>query len=480
MPRRTAAKPRVVALLAALAIGTCLSTGAAPARTQVPTVKSAVATPAPRATRQPNIILILADDLGVEGINAYGGEYHTPNIDALARAGVRFDNAHAMPLCTPSRTRIMTGQENHRNYQAFGHLAPGQVTFGNVLKQAGYATGMVGKWQLSGNGFDGRQGITPEEAGFDESYLWQLKVRDAKGSRYWGPTRSVNGRTVIREEGFGPDSDLAFALDFVERHKDGPFFLYFPMVLVHDPFVPTPASLDAPSSKDRFAGMVTYMDRQVGQLLDRLKELGLEDDTVVIFTGDNGTNRKITSYRDGHPIAGGKGSPTLNGTHVPLIVRAPGIGVSDTVSEGLFDFTDVLPTLAELAGAKVGPGPIDGVSQLPVIAGKARSVRRTIFMHYAPRWNFEPSRFVFDERWKLYGDGRFVSLDPARGIETEQPVGSLKGKPLKRYRAFRHILDNVRDGPLDQDKFPMCAGKPSRDPSQPAIRAGCEGVGGDS
>lgn len=427
--------------------------------------------------RRPNIVLILADDLGIEGINAYGGEYYTPNIDRLARQGVRFDNAHATPLCTPSRTRIMTGQENHRNYEAFGYLAPGQVTFANVLKQAGYATGIVGKWQLSGNGFDGRVGITPEQAGFDESYLWQRRSRDLKGSRYWGPARTLNGRYSVSEEGFGPDADNDFALDFIERNKDRPFFLYYPMVLVHNPFVPTPASLEAQGDKNRWGGMISYMDAKVGQLLDRLKALGLDDNTVVIFAGDNGTNRRITSFRHGYPIPGGKGTPVVNGTHVPLIVRAPHIAPAGKVSEALFDFTDVLPTLAALAKAPLPSIPIDGLNQLPVLTGEASSVRDSIFMHYAPAWLMDPARFVFDARWKLYGDGRFVSINPVSGVETGLAVAVLKGEAAKRYQAFRKILDEMNDGPLDPVKYPMCDGKASLDPARPAIEAGCEGVG---
>lgn len=434
--------------------------------------------PVPRPARQPNIILILADDLGVEGLNSYGGEYYTPNLDRLAREGVRFENAHATPLCTPSRTRIMTGQENHRNYEAFAYLAPDEVTFAQVLKNAGYATGVVGKWQLSGNGFDGRTGATPEQAGFGESHLWQRYPRDARGSRYWGPTRVVNGRTVIREEGFGPDGDLDFALDFIERHKEGPFFLYFPMTLVHDPFVATPATLDAAGDKNRWSGMITYMDGQVGQLLDRLEALGLDEDTVVIFAGDNGTSRRITSMRHDHAILGGKGRPTVNGTHVPLLVRAPGRVPGGKVTEALFDFTDVLPTLAELAGAELPDRPLDGFSQLPVFTGEVASVRDSIFMHYAPVWQMDPARFVFDAHWKLYGDGRFVSVDSISGVEEELPVADLRGDAARRYAAFRRILDETNDGPLNPEKYPMCAGKPSRDPERPAVVAGCEGVDG--
>jgi len=417
-------------------------------------------TPAPRPAERPNIVLILADDLGVEGLSTYGGEYRTPNLDRLAREGVRFENAHATPLCTTSRTRIMTGQENHRNYEAFAYLAPSQITFGNVLKEAGYATAVVGKWQLSGNGLDGRIGITPEQAGFDESHLWQRYPRDARGSRYWGPTHVVNGTTVIKEEGFGPDGELNFALDFIDRHKDAPFFLYFPMTLVHDPFVPTPDTLDAVGDHARWSGMIEYMDRQVGQLLARLASLGLDRNTVVIFAGDNGTNRKITSIRQGHSIPGGKGKPTVNGTHVPLIVRAPGIAPAGKVSEALFDFTDVLPTLADLAGAPLPDRPLDGHSQVPVLTGETASVRDSIFMHYAPVWQMDPARFVFDAHWKLYGDGRFVSVNSVSGVETELAVSNLKGEAAARYAEFRRTLDGMNDGPLNPEKYRCAPARP--------------------
>jgi len=431
-----------------------------------------VAAPA-RTDPRPNIILILADDMGVETVNAYGGEYFTPNLDRMAKQGLRFDNAHAMPLCSPSRTRLMTGVENHRNYEAFAYLAPGQVTFGNVLKDAGYATGIVGKWQLSGNGFDGRKGITPEQAGFEESALWQLKALNAKGSRYWGPTRVVNGKTRIDEEGFGPDRDQAFALDFIERHRDRPFFLYYPMVLVHDPFVPTPDSMSSKSEKDRFAGMMTYMDTQVGALLARLEALGLDENTIVVFTADNGTNRKITSTRNGTEVRGGKGLPTLTGTHVPMIVRAPGRVAAGSITPALFDFLDFVPTFAEFAGAKLKPGAVDGVSQAAVIAGKASGVRDSIFMHYDPRWLARPARFVFDATRKLYGDGRFVALDPASGVETEISPERMTAADRERRTAFEKILHETPNVPFSKERFPMCVGRPSRDPKLPAIEAGC-------
>lgn len=457
------------AVAAALAAPAVQAQNGAPGAQQAPQPRA----PAARSDKRPNIILILADDMGVETVNAYGGEYFTPSLDRMAREGLRFDNAHATPLCSPSRTRLMTGIENHRNYEAFAYLAPGQRTFGNMLKDAGYATGIVGKWQLSGNGFDGRKGITPEQAGFEESALWQLKPLDAKGSRYWGPTRVINGKTRIDEEGFGPDRDQAFALDFIERHKDRPFFLYYPMALVHDPFVPTPASLSSKGDKDRFAGMMTYMDMQVGALLARLRELGLDENTIVVFTADNGTNRKITSTRNGVDVRGGKGLPTLTGTHVPLIVRAPGRVAAGGVTSALFDFLDFVPTFAEFAEVKLKPGSGDGVSQTAVITGKAPGVRDSIFMHYDPHWVARPARFVFDATRKLYADGRFVALDPARGVETEIPSGRMTAADRAHRAAFEKILRETPDVPFSKERFPMCVDRPSRDPKLPAIEAGC-------
>jgi arylsulfatase A len=442
---------------------------AQPTRTQP---ASPIPSSAAVATR-PNIVLILADDLGAEAINAYGGEYHTPRIDELARQGVLFTNAHATPLCTPTRVRLLTGMESAKNYKAFGYLDPKARTIGHVMKEAGYATAIVGKWQLSGNGYDGLVGASPQGAGFEQSLLWQEKTLDEKGSRYWGPTLSTNGQNRINESGFGPDIQSAFALEFIEKNKDRPFFLYYPMVLPHAPWIPTPDSPNARTDKARFAGMVSYMDTLVGQVTDKLKALGLEKNTLVIFTSDNGTGRPITSYVGGHAIQGGKGRPAFTGTHVPLVASWPAGFPAGETRDGLFDMMDVLPTLASLAGAPADPKVVDGVDQAPIVRGEKPSARDWIFMHYAPVWVQEPARFVFDDKWKLYGDGRFVAIDKARGVETpiEQPK---PGSPAAVRRAsFQRVLDTMADGPLNQDRYPMCIGKPSLDLKLPAIRAGC-------
>jgi arylsulfatase A-like enzyme len=421
---------------------------------------------------RPNVILILADDMGVETVNAYGGEYATPNIDQLAREGMLFENAHATPLCTPSRTRLMTGIENAKNYKAFGYLDPRERTIAHMFKDAGYETGIVGKWQLSGNGFDGRVGITPKQAGFDEALLWQLESDATRGSRYWGPTLWENGSLRTHEWGFGPDLMNQFAIDFVKKSREKPFFLYYPMVLPHSPFVPTPETMHADGQKERFAGMIAYIDQLVGKLLIELEGQGQAKNTVVIFTGDNGTENTITSYRNGVVrVQGGKGEPILRGTHVPLIVRWPDRVEPGSIAEGLVDFTDFFPTLAELSGSQIADDKLDGFSQVPVMAGQTQEVRDSIFMHYAPVWMFKPARFVFDKNWKLYGDGKFVALDPKSGTELEIAVP--EGAALKRQREFQKILDNAGDGPLDPVRFPMCVGKPSVRPGVSPEIGGC-------
>ena len=178
------------------------------------------------AEHKPNIVLILIDDFGYECVTADGGEsYRTPVMDRLAATGVRFEQCHAQPLCTPTRVQLMTGIGNKRNYTHFAHLDPSQKTFGNLLKDAGYATCITGKWQLS-NGFNG-----PAHFGFDEYCLWQLKRRPG---RYKNPGLEINGKLHdYTKNEYGPDIVSDYALDFITRKKDVPFFLYYPMMLTH-------------------------------------------------------------------------------------------------------------------------------------------------------------------------------------------------------------------------------------------------------
>jgi arylsulfatase A len=393
----------------------------------------AAAAAAPATDRKPNIVLILADDFGFECVRCNGGtSYQTPNLDALAAGGVRFTHAYATPLCTPSRTQILTGRYNFRNYVKFGEFDFKERTFAHVLKDAGYATCIAGKWQLAG-------GLkAPHEAGFDDYCLWQFDP-DTKGSRYHRPKVFRNGEEVSGLEGkYGPDVFCDHLCGFASRHKDQPFLLYWPEVLTHAPYEPTPDS-DRPKGKGKgkearkgqeavknFPDMVAYLDKVVGRLVAHLKKEGLWDNTLLVFTGDNGTGKGVRSVLDGKTVWGDKGNTTTLGTHTPLIVHWPGKARAGRVCGDLVDFTDVLPTLAEAAGAGLPRGvTLDGHSFLPQVKGEVGTPRESIFCHYEPRHgnNNRKVRYAQDQRWKLYQDGKLYDLgadqDEARPVTAD-------------------------------------------------------------
>ena len=400
-----------------------------------------------------NVILIMADDLGCECLGCYGStSYKTPRLDELARTGVRFDNCHSQPLCTPSRVQIMTGQYNFRNYKAFGILDPAERTFGHLMQSAGYATCVVGKWQLYGSSIELRQsrgkGALPGQVGFDEHCLWQI---DRRESRYRNPLIVENGEYRKGLQGkYGPDVFCDYALDFIERHKYTPFFLYFPMALVHSPYVPTPDSKDWPRAEHKpnkkyFADMVAYMDRIVGRIVDKLDELWLRERTLILFTGDNGTGRGITSETVHGTVRGGKGTTTDAGTHVPLIANWTGVAPEQRVCQDLIDFSDFYPMMAELAGASMPEGKIiDGRSFLPQIRGRKGKPRKWVFCHYQRNPGDPLKRFVRDKRWKLYDDGRLFDLqaDPAE----KNPIapGQDSAPAAKARKRLAPVLQRLR------------------------------------
>lgn len=375
--------------------------------------------------QRPNIVLILADDLGYETIGCNGGEsYRTPAIDQMAAAGMRFENAYAHPLCTPSRVALMTGRYNFRNYTSFGELKLSETTFGNLLRDAGYKTLIAGKWQLSYGDFR-----APFQLGFDEYLLWNFGEQ-GKGSRYWDPTFYRNGKLLTDTKGkFGPDLIADQVADFIERHRGESFFVYYPLVLPHDPFIEPPGYERAANAPDkaeedqrRFKTMVEYTDKLVGRVNAQLQQLGLSKQTLVLFTGDNGTSVRIRSRFKGGVIAGDKGSPTEAGTHVPLIARWEGVIAAGPVNTDLIDFTDFLPTLLEVAGVKPKADvTLDGRSFAPQLKGRRGEPREWVFCHYDPHWgNFKFSRHAQDKQYKLYHDGRL--FDYRRDPLEQSPI----------------------------------------------------------
>lgn len=383
---------------------------------------------------QPNIILILSDDVGAETVGVYGGEsYQTPELDSLAREGIRFDYGHAQPLCTPSRVKIMTGKYNFRNYRHFGYLDPKETTFAHVLRNAGYSTTIVGKWQLYSNPFEDIQGSLPAGAGFDEALIWQLKPGQ-KSSRYWGPTLNDEGEPrQYPDSVFGPDVLNDRVLAAIEEQGEGPFFIYYPMVLAHDPWVTTPDMPDeSASDQEKFAAMMAYMDKLVGKVRDKVEEQGIADNTLILFIGDNGTGRDITSLHNGREVRGAKGQTIDAGSRVPFVAWGPGLVAPLGVSGSLVNLNDVLPTLADIAGAALPEDyPGDGVSLASLMRGGGELAREDLFIHYEPRWpSGVPARYAFDRRWKLYENGGFfdTQADPLEksALEVDTLAGEAK------------------------------------------------------
>lgn len=398
--------------------------------------------------RPPNLILVMADDFGYECVGANGGEsYATPHLDRLAAGGLRFEHCHVQPLCTPTRVQLMTGRSNVRNYLNFGTLPRGETTFGQLLQKAGYATGICGKWQL------GTEKDAPQHFGFAEACLWQHSRRPP---RYANPGLEYNGveKDFTRGE-YGPQLVNDWALDFVTRHQEKPFFLYYPMILTHDPFQPTP---DSPNwdpkavgervSRDvkHFADMTAYMDRMIGRLDAKLGELGIRDNTLLLFLGDNGTHSSVTSRFHGSDYRGGKGTTTRRGTHVPLIASWPAVIRQGRVCRDLISSTDFLPTLCAAAGVPV-PENSDGISFLPQLRGEAGSPRDWLYTWYSPRQRPDLSvrECAFDHDFKLYRDGRFFDLraDP---FEEQAPLAApLSAEQTAAKTKLQAALDRFTD-----------------------------------
>jgi arylsulfatase A-like enzyme len=399
------------------------------------------------AKSKPNIVLIMTDDVSWEAFESYGSnEYHTPNLSKLAALGVQFQHAYSTPICTTSRVMIMTGKQNFRNYTHFGYLSPTEKTFGNLMQDAGYKTAIAGKWQLngitSGDTFpDKYDEKRPYKAGFDEFALWQLTQEKvipegnniSKASeRFWSPVLEINGKVTTAEDNaglYGPDIMSDFLIDFIDKNQQSPFFVYYPTVLVHSPFVPTPDTIgdgdrsqagnikhkDRALNKKHFQAMVAYTDKIVGKIVQKLTDIGQLDNTLILFTSDNGTSSSITSTWQGKQIRGGKGRMMDMGTHVPLIAFWQGKTAKGVKNNDLIDFTDFYPTLAEAAGIQLGKDdPSDGRSFLPQLMGKKGNPRTSLYSHYQPFKGPQkkPTKggiFARTQEYKLYSNGKFVS-----------------------------------------------------------------------
>ena len=416
---------------------------------------------------QTNVVVIMADDIGFECYGTSGSQfYSTPNIDRLASTGAKFTQAYSQPICTPSRIRIMTGRYNFRNYTRFGELDLSQPTFATMVRANGYATAIAGKWQLSKANLAG-----PQQAGFDEYCLWHFSgglPRDLprgfrnKGSRYKSPRLFENGVLLEDMQGkYGPDIVSDFLCDFMERNVEKPFLVYYPMILVHNPFDPTPDSRDWEKRDrdrqplDHFREMVHYMDKVIGKVVDKLEELGLREQTLVLITGDNGTNRSLTSPFPGRGfIRGGKGTMQDAGNRVAFVANWPGVIEPETVVDSPIALSDVLPTIADVTDSEMPEG-IDGETMLPLLMGDTKSARGWIFQSYSKDGPGKaPYRcFVRDDQWKLYADGSLFHV-PSDWLE-EAPITDEKGRAARSrlQPVLDRILQEIPDSRLDRGPY---------------------------
>jgi arylsulfatase A len=406
---------------------------------------------------KPNIILILADDVGYEIPTYTGGQsYKTPNLDKLSKAGMQFTQCYSSPMCSPSRVMLLTGKYNFRNYTGWGALALDQRTFGNMLKTAGYNTYIAGKWQLD-NGDIGVQTF-----GFDKSIIFE-PFEDIKNNhdespltkgRYKSPELYVNGTYLNPSSVIGKycddilvDSITSYAAQSKAQRK--PFFIYYPMSLAHDPFSPTPddpeyASWDPTldiSDTSFFPSMIKYMDKKIGQVINRFDSMNLTKNTIFLFIGDNGTPHFIYSQYKGQTIQGGKKQTNVWGTHVPMLVYWKGKIAPGSVNNNLVDFTDFLSSLADIANTPKPTtyGQLDGVSFYPSLSSPTTHIRDWVFCHYDnDRHSDQPLyRFANNATYKLYdSSGYFYNMVTDPDEEHNIPVGSMTPRTTSNKKLF--------------------------------------------
>jgi arylsulfatase A len=403
-------------------------------------------------SRQPNIVLILADDVGREVLGCYGGtSYQTPNIDRLAAGGMRFEHAYVMPVCHPTRITLLTGQYPFR----LGHPEWGTFprdtenrTLANVFKRAGYATAIAGKWQLALLKDDLQQ---PYRMGFDEYCLYGWH----EGPWYYQPHLWQNGkrRTDVRDR-YGPDVVCDYLLDFIERSKSQPFLAFYSLELCHSETndLDEPAPFGPHGRYDSFAEMVARMDERVGRVVSAIDRLGLRENTLIVYLSDNGTaeyhlisaagkdyiyEKNISKMGD-REIVGGKATLTDRGTRVPLILNWPGAIAPGKVNSDLIDGSDMLPTLAKVAGAQL---PTDGALNgrvMPAFAPQEAAPRSWVFAEYRDRC------FVRNRSWKLYNDGSFYDMDADPDEQQPLATDALSPAAAAAHRELQQALDSLR------------------------------------
>ena len=418
---------------------------------------------------KPNILFIMVDDLGKEWISCYGGDnIETPHIDALATTGMKFHNAYSMPQCTPTRATLLTGQYpwrtgwvNHWDVPRWGvgyFDWEEYTTFASIMKAAGYSTAIAGKWQIN----DFR--VEPEalkKHGFDDWCVWTgyEAQNPPSAQRYWDPYIHTREGSKTYKGKFGPDIYCDFLIEFMTEHRDEPMMLYFPMALTHGPLVHTPAEPKVKTKVEKHTAMVRYTDHLVGRLVQTIDELKLRDDTIIIFTTDNGTSGGSLGTINGQKPSGGKAKKYEGGVCQPFIVNCPSLVPSGVETDALTDFSDLLPTFAELGGAKLPTNiTIDGKSFAPLILGNADDSPRDWIMalgHGSAKLDADGVRGVHDYADRVIRDKRYkIWIEPTREItefydlntdplEKKNLLGSGNPQLLASFNKLKAVADSL-------------------------------------
>lgn len=406
---------------------------------------------------RPNILFILADDVGREVLECYGGSsYQTPNLNRLAATGAKFEHCYSMPVCHPTRICLLTGQyPRHIGNPRWGSFPENAETrtFASIAKRAGYATAVAGKWQLN---LMTRDLGHPGRLGFDE---WSLFAWH-EGARYHEPMIHQNGKLLENTAGkYGPDLYVDFLVDFMKRQKDrkNPFLAYYSMALCHD----VTDDIDAPvpygprGRYDNFAEMAEQMDERIGRVMHFLDKSKLWDSTLVLFTTDNGTAGRskisaignqnkfiyenVVSKFHGQDIPGGKGQLTDWGTRVPMIAVWKNVIKPGQSWDNLVDFSDLLPTFADLTEGTLPLGvPLDGHSFSGLLRGDGKSKRR---------WAYAEGKggrfFAKTQRHKLYNSGQFFDTEADAFEKRALDVSSLNGKARRDFESLQKAISTL-------------------------------------
>lgn len=432
---------------------------------------------------KPNLIYLLADDLGYGDLGSYGQQLiRTPHLDKMAADGLRLTQHYAgAPSCHPSRCVLFTGKHTGHAFIRGNSklpLRPGDYTLSQMLKEAGYATGGIGKWALGDHDSTG----APWRKGMDEffGYLDQTHAHTYYPDHLWknGERFEIPENTDGKREVYSHDLFAEFALDFIRRHKDEPFFFYGAFTIPHAEVTvpddslaeyldkwPEPKAFPGsktycPQDKPRAhrAGMITRLDRDIGRLLDLLDELGLAENTLVIFTSDNGPitagGQDPEFFDSNGPLRGLKFTLYEGGIRVPFLARWKSRISPGSVSDHLSDFADMIPTFAEAAGitVPVAFGERDGVSILPTLLGTSGEQKKRDHFY----WEAAPQQAARRGHWKAY---RPAPGKPIQLYNLGDDIGEtrdLAGENPDLVLEFEQVMD---ESGTDSAEFPLTKGK---------------------